>query len=188
MRSAPRKVSDEQELYAAALRALTRRAHSTFEMRTYLERRAEDAELARRIVNRLKQENLIDDGRYALEFARLRANLRRQGRHRIARELRTRGVPDRHIEAALEQVFAETDEALLVRKVIERRLRLASKGGAEARGADANLDAKKIASLYRALMRSGFDAALIRREIEAATRATAADAEAPDFAALEESS
>ncbi len=34
MRSEPHKSSSETELYTAALRALMRRAHSTFELRT----------------------------------------------------------------------------------------------------------------------------------------------------------
>lgn len=174
MRQAPRKFSSDEALYTAALRALMRRAHSTFEMRVYLERRAEDPAVAKRILTRLKQEKMIDDERYALEFARLRAKVRRQGSHRIAQELRRRGVPDRHIESAVTQVFTETDEATLVRKVIERRLRTAR----------APLDDKKLASLYRALLRAGFDASLIRREVRAAAHsvesrsAAAADASA----------
>ncbi len=171
MRQAPRKLSSDEALYTAALRALMRRAHSTFEMRLYLERRAEEPAAAKRILARLKQEKMIDDERYALEFARARAKVRRQGGHRIARELRKRGVPDRHIESAVAQVFTETDEAALVRKVIERRLRAAR----------APLDDKKLASLYRTLFRAGFDASLIRREVRAAARdAAASDAAADD--------
>src|SRR5947208_9986965 len=123
MRSAPRKLSDDDLLYASALRALMRRAHSFFEMRTYLERRAEEHAGASRVLARLKQEQMIDDGRYALDFARSRANLRRQGPHRIAQELRRRGIANEHITAAIDQVFSETDEVALVRKVIERRMR-----------------------------------------------------------------
>ena len=174
MRSAPRKIADDQTLYAVALRALMRRAHSSFEMRTYLERHAEDPEAARRILARLKQNKYIDDARYALEFARARARLRRQGHHRIARELRARGVPDQHIEAALAETFAETDEAALVRKVIERRLRAV-------RGP---LDQRKTASLYGTLLRAGFDSDLIRRELRAAAKVAADDL--PDAAVAEE--
>ena len=85
-----------------------------------------------------------------LEFARLRARTRWQGRYRIARELRARGVSDQHIEAAVAQAFAETDEAALVRKTIERRIR-------SLRGP---LDARRAASLYGSLLRAGFDAGL----------------------------
>jgi regulatory protein len=175
--SGPRKLSSEEALYAAALRALMRRAYSVFEMRTYLERRAEDAALARNVVARIRQEKLVDDERYALEFARLHARTRRQGRYRIQRELRARGVPDKHIEAAIEQTFAETDETALVRKVIERRLRAA-------RGP---MDQKKVASLYRMLQRSGFDSQLIQRELRAVRSGTTAEDFAEAYAAADQS-
>jgi regulatory protein len=184
MRAQPRKLSNDTELYAAALRALMRRPHSTFELRTYLERRAPESSVkegaVRRVLARLKQEKLIDDARYAVDFARARASGRRQGGRRIALELRKRGVPDRHIEAAIAQVFADLDEAAIVRKVIERRTRTA-RGPLDARP----LDRKKIASLYRTLLRAGFDPGVIRREIEATMRNYENDGSA--FASLDES-
>jgi SOS response regulatory protein OraA/RecX len=194
---APRKFSSDEALYTAALRALVRRAYSVYEMRLFLENRTEEAAAAKRMLARLRQEKMIDDARYALDFARSRANVRRQGRHRIARELRRRGVADPYIEAAVAQVFTETDETALVRKMIERRLRAARKsdetrdfkrGKAEkgeksddfaAKVAAKKLADRKLASLYRTLMRAGFDAAVIRREVQNAARDSAAT---PDFA------
>jgi regulatory protein len=155
MRSVPRKLSNDEALYAAALRALVRRAHSVFEMQAYLKNRAEESAAVNRILARLREQKLLDDARYALDFARSRANLRRQGRYRITQELRRRGIADQHIESAVALVFSETDETMLVRKVIERRLRLA-------RGA---FDPRKRASLYRTLLRAGFDSQTIRREL-----------------------
>ena len=173
MRS-PAKLSNEQALYTAAIGALSRRAHSVFEMRTYLERRAAERDSAKRVLARLRENRLLDDARYALEFARHRAQVRRQGRYRIARELRVRGVQDEQIEAAVEQVFAENDEATLVRTVIARRVR-------SLRGP---FDGRKAASLYRSLVRGVFDGALIRRELGAF--AAAATAELPETDATDE--
>jgi regulatory protein len=167
MRSDPRKLSSETDLYTAALRALMRRAHSTFELRIYLERRALDVAAVRCVLAQLKQEQLIDDARYALDFARTRASGRRQGGRRIALELRKRGVPGRHIEAAIAEVFADLDESAIVRKLIERRAR----GPFDARP----FDRKKIASLYRTLLRAGFDPGVIRRELHAARLPEAAE-------------
>ena len=84
---------------------------------------------------------------------------RRQGRFRIARELRGRGVPDERIDAALAAVFADTDESALVRDRLKRRL-------SHLRGA---LDEKKIASLYRMLLRAGFSSDVIRKELRGVT-------------------
>jgi regulatory protein len=166
MRSAPKKSSNEEALYTAALRALGRRSYSVFEMRSYLERRSEDPSLARNVVARLRQQRLIDDARYALDFARHHSSIRRQGRYRIARELRARGVPDRYITDALDKALEDTDEALVVRKLIERRLRAAaSLVKEETSEGKKNFDSRKMNSLYRRLLRAGFDSQLIRREL-----------------------
>ena len=169
MRSrSPRKLATEEELYAAALRALMRRAHSVHEMRELLERRAEETSLVRPVLDRLKQHKYLDDARYACEFARAHAQSRRQGRYRIARELRARGVPDRHIETALDQVFNETDEATLIRARLKRRL---ARLGSTAR----DLDRRKLASLYSSLLRAGFSSDAIRTELRALDQLDLAD-------------
>jgi regulatory protein len=158
-RSRPRQLSTEQELYASALRALMRRAHSIHQMKEYLNPRAEDKDLVSNVIARLRELNYLDDTRFAAEFARQHASFRKQGRFRIARELRARGVPDPYIDAALDSVFAETDEAASVRARIKRKL-------AHVRGA---LDQRKIASLYGSLLRAGFSADIIRTELRGLT-------------------
>jgi regulatory protein len=179
VRSSPVKGETSQELYAAALRALMRRAHSIHEMKEYLARRAEDKEAIAPVIARLREQNYLDDAKFALNYARQHAQSRRQGRVRIARELRARGVPDSHIEPAIEAVFADTDEAALVRKRIERHL-------AHIRG---SLDERKRASIYRSLLRAGFPADLIRSELREATLAEtrAASADAADVSDVESS-
>ena len=159
MFSKPRQLGSEAALYDAAIKILMRRAHSVHEMKEALERRCEDAALVRNVMARLKSAGLIDDARYANQFARHRTEGRKQGKFRVARDLRARGVPDRHIEAALEEVAQQTDEAALVRQRIERKLRTY-------RG---EIDEKKLASLYRSLHRAGFSTAVIRRELKSMT-------------------
>jgi regulatory protein len=176
MRSAPRKFPNESQLYAAALGALMRRAHSVHEMKEYLKLRAENSDDAAAVLQRLKEQNYIDDARYARDYARAHAQGRRQGKFRIARELRARGVPDRHIEAALDAAFAETDENALVRARLERKLR-------QLRGP---LDERKRASIYQSLLRAGFSADAIRTELRAATKNAAAEAP-EDFDASDDS-
>jgi regulatory protein len=160
MRSSSRKLSSELDLYTAALNGLARRAYSVYEMRTYLERRAEDKAAVKEVVERLKEMNYLDDGRYARQFVRLHAELRKQGPFRIARDLRARGVPDRHIEAALAERSAESNEGAVVRERLTRRIKLV-------RGP---LDERRVASLYRSLLRAGFASETIRRELTALTK------------------
>ena len=156
----PRQVENETELYEAAVRALMRRAYSVFEMKQMLGRRTEDDELLKTVMDRLKRAKMIDDERFAKQFARQRTEIRRQGKFRIARDLRARGVPDRHIEAALAEASKETDEGAVVRQRLERKLR-------SFRG---EINENKIASMYRSLLRAGFSADVVRRELKAITR------------------
>ena len=157
VRSTSRKLSSEDEIYASAIQALARRAYSVHEMRLFLDRRAEDKDAVRPIIERLKQNDYLDDARYARQFVRLRAEIRKQGTFRIARDLRARGVPDRHIEAALAERAAESDEGELVRAQLSRKLK----------SLRAPLDERRKASLYRSLLRSGFSPDTIRRELRA---------------------
>jgi regulatory protein len=158
MRKSPRKLLSETDLYTAAINGLARRAYSVHEMRVYLERRAEDKKDVGPVMARLKDHKYLDDARYARQFIRLRAELRKQGAFRIARDLRARGVPDRHIEAALAERSAESDESAVVRARLTRRLKTL-------RGP---LDERKKASLYRSLLRAGFSSETIRRELRSA--------------------
>ncbi|HEY2544924.1 MAG TPA: regulatory protein RecX [Candidatus Acidoferrum sp.] len=154
------------------MRALMRRAYSVYEMKQLLGRRTEDDKLLATVMDRLKRAKMIDDERFAKQFARQRTEIRHQGKFRVARDLRARGVPDRHIEAALAEAAKETDEAAVVRQRIERKVR-------SFRG---EIGENKMASIYRSLLRAGFSADVVRRELKALTRAEVPEADA----ALEE--
>jgi SOS response regulatory protein OraA/RecX len=129
-------------------------------MRGYLERRAENKDAVKGVLDRLKQLDYLDDGRYARQFVRLHTKLRKQGPFRIARDLRARGVPDRFIEAALAERSPDSSESTLVRTRLARRIKTL-------RGP---LDERRVASLYRSLLRAGFSADTIRRELSMLTK------------------
>jgi regulatory protein len=166
----PRTIDSEPTLYDAAVKILMRRAHSVSEMKRALIRRTDDEDLIQKVLTRLKQNGLIDDARYAKQFARHRTEIRHQGKYRVARELRARGVPDQHIEAAVDEAAATSDEAAMVRQRIDRKLKFL-------RG---EIDEKKIASLYRTLLRAGFSSDTIRRELERATTEDLPEIESSD--------
>jgi regulatory protein len=163
----PRQLETEAELYDVALRALMRRAHSVQEMKRKLERRSENKLLVQLVMARLKESGLIDDARYAKQFARQRTESRKQGRFRVARDLRARGIPDRHIAEALEETAKTNDEGAMVRARIERKLR-------SYRG---EIDEKKMASIYGSLLRAGFSADVVRRELKAIVKEEVPDVE-----------
>jgi len=167
MFSRPRQLDTEAELYDVAVRALMRRAHSVHEMKQKLERRSDNKLLVQVVMARLKENGMVDDARYAKQFARQRTESRKQGKYRVARDLRARGIPDRHISSALEEVAQTSDEAAMVRQRIERKLRL-NRG---------EINEKKLASLYGSLLRAGFSADVVRRELKALTREDVAEVE-----------
>jgi len=164
----------ERELYDAAIKILMRRAHSVHEMKKALARRCEDEKLVKSVVERLKRENLLDDARYAKQFTRQRTEFRKQGQYRIARDLRARGVPDKHIETAVKDAAEESDPSSIIRQRIERKLRLY-------RG---EIDERKLASLYRSLVGAGFPTDLIRKELHRITHEEVPEIEAPDDVSL----
>jgi len=164
----PRQLETEEELYDVAVRALMRRAHSVHEMKQKLERRTDNKLLVQVVMARLKENGQIDDAKYAKQFARQRTEGRKQGKFRISRDLRARGVPDRHIEAALKESAEQNDEAAMVRQRINRKLR-AYRG---------EIDDKKMASMYASLLRAGFSADVVRRELKALTKEEVPEVEA----------
>ena len=168
MFSSSRKLGTEQDLYDYALRTLMRRAHSVHEMKTKLLRKADSELLAQVVLARIKESGQLDDSRYAKQFTRQRSVVRKQGKFRIARDLRARGVPDRHINEAIAESAESSDEAATVRQRIERKLR-------SFRG---EIDGKKFASIYRSLLAAGFPADVIRRELKSVTREELPDAAA----------
>ena len=159
-----RSIDSEPALYDAAIKILMRRAHSVSEMKKALIRRTADEDLIQKVLAKLKQNGLIDDARYAKQFARQRTRIRKQGKFRVARELRARGVPDRHIEPAVAEATAEVDEGAVVRQRIERKLKFL---GGSLKGTRFN--DKRIASLYRSLLRAGFASETIGRELRRLT-------------------
>ena len=172
MFSRPRKLDTEQDLYDYALRILMRRAHSVHEMKQKLLRKADSELLAQVVLARLKESGKLDDSRYAKQFTRTRTEVRKQGKYRISRDLRARGVPDRHINAAIAESANSENEAAIVRQRIERKLR-------SFRG---EISDKKFASIYRSLLAAGFPSDLIRRELKSLTREDLPEADPPDEA------
>jgi regulatory protein len=154
-----KKVDTEQELYDIALRALMRRPHSVKEMQRLLDRRASHKLLAQVVMARMKENGQLDDTRYAQQFTRQRTEIRRQGKFRITRDLRARGVSDADIRAAIEASTDDESQRLTIRHRIERKLKLT-------RG---EVSDKKIASLYRSLLAAGFPSDAIRKELKAVT-------------------
>lgn len=93
-------VADPAVIRAKALDLLARREHSRLELRQKLLQRGFPIDLIEPALDRLSEERLLDEGRYAELYACARAD-KGYGPLRIARELRERGVPEAMVAATL---------------------------------------------------------------------------------------
>ncbi len=91
---------DSRAARAAALDALSRRDHSSEELRGKLLGKGYDAGVVAELVDRLRTEKLLDDGRYLENFVAYHAG-RGQGPNRVRANLRQLGLAGAEIDAAL---------------------------------------------------------------------------------------
>jgi len=144
----PRQL-DAKGLFDYAVKVLGGRALTQGELALRLKARAERAADVDGVLFRLKQYGYLDDRRFAETFSRLRRDNDGFGKLRVLRDLRSRRVAPAMAEQAVAQAYSQSDESELIAKFLERKLRHAS-----ARPAIDN--PRKLASLYRMLLRAGF--------------------------------
>ena len=105
---------DEEELSRVreqALRLLDQRARSRVELRRRLLAKDEPEELVDDVLDRLEAAGLIDDGGFARQWVRQRAQRRGKSRLALDRELRDKGVSEAVRSDALEELSrAEEDD------------------------------------------------------------------------------
>jgi regulatory protein len=94
------KVRDPDAARQAAIAQLARRDFASGELRLKLESQGYDKALVAALIAELTQERALDDVRYAEHYVAYHAE-RGHGPLRIAAELRSLGVPDPLIDAAL---------------------------------------------------------------------------------------
>jgi regulatory protein len=99
-------------LRVQALKYLARREHSRAELRAKLAPLAESEEQLENLLDALQAERLLSDQRYASQRVAARAG--RFGNSRLKRELRTQGVGDEDIAAAVEGGGDETERCRAV--------------------------------------------------------------------------
>ena len=91
------------EVRIAAMDLLARREHSLEELRRKLKRRFANEDLVEGELQRLKDENLQSDERYADSFLRQRS-ARGYGPRRVRHEMRQKGLSDTEISNAFDRV------------------------------------------------------------------------------------
>jgi len=136
----------------AALRMLSRRDYTAFELRDKLLAKEHTPEDITAALESLAADRLLDDRRVATTFVRVASSLKGRGRLRIARELEARGVAKATIREALETLPPEDEEASIRRFLSRKRL-------------PPRLTAPDHRRLFAQLIRRGFSADVIARVI-----------------------
>ena len=135
------------DAYLTALVWLGSRELSEHQIRARLARRGFDADDIDGAVARLRADGTISDRRVALAAARLESVVRHRGRARVLQKVRELGIDRAVADAAVDDVFADVDEAALLERALDRRLR-----GKTPR----ELDDKARARVVRGLVGQGF--------------------------------
>lgn len=121
----PREPLAELALFDYATGMLARRMRTERELRTLMQRRAapgDEGKLAiEAVVLRLKALNYLSDTRFAADYTRLRKENEKYGRRRVQQDLAAKGVPSALATRALNEAYAEVDEAALARDYIARK-------------------------------------------------------------------
>ena len=119
-----RELADVEAAERAALRALARRAHACADLRRRLVRKQHPPTAVDAALERLTVRGLLDDGRFAAQYAALRAT-RGKGPARLLRDLVAQGVERRTAEDAVGRALEEEgiDPRLEARAAAAKRAR-----------------------------------------------------------------
>src|ERR1700676_1695944 len=96
----------EEQARALCLRLLTARARTRAELAGQLTKRGYPDDVSRRVLDRLAQVGLVDDVDFAEQWVQSRRVNAGKGKRALAAELRTRGVDNDVITAALAGIDA----------------------------------------------------------------------------------
>ncbi len=112
-------------------------------------------QLADRVLQSLMKEKFIDESRYSHAFVRDKFHYNRWGRVRIQQELRLKGIPQRFIDEALEEISPE-DSYTTLRVLLQKKLpSIKGRNGYEIK-----------MKLMRFAISRGFDAEMARKIVE----------------------
>ena len=119
-----RELADVEAAERAALRALARRAHARLDLQRRLVKRQHPPAAVEAALDRLALRGLLDDRRFAEQYAALRAT-RGKGPARLLRDLQSQGVERRTAEHAVRRALEEEgiDPGVEARAVAAKRAR-----------------------------------------------------------------
>ena len=151
------ELADVEAAHRAALRAVARRAHARGDLRRRLLQKQHPPAAVDAALDRLRSAGLIDDARFAVDYAAAKAR-RGRGPSRLARDLQAQGVDRRVAEDAVRTSLAAegVDPIEAVRALAEKRARQLS-------GLPAAVRKRRLVAF---LVRRGFNGGDVREVVE----------------------
>ena len=119
----PKSNPESTEPFDAAVRLLARRPYSVSEFRRLLRRKLKDETVVKEAIAKLRQLGLLDDRKFALQYASFLVRHRAFGPDRVRRELQLKQVDEPAIDAAIASAYEETPEEQVLDRVLEKKLR-----------------------------------------------------------------
>ena len=126
------ELSREEQARALCLRLLTARARTRAELAAQLAKRGYPDDVSGRVLDRLAQVRLVDDRDFAEQWVRSRRVNAGKGKRALAAELRTKGVDDDVITAALAGIDAGAERER-AEQLVRQRLRREKLGDDDAK-------------------------------------------------------
>lgn len=99
----------QSSAYEYALKLLTARSYTARSLLRKLTRKGIPPEDAQAVLDRLESSGLVNDARYAEQYARSKVLVGGASRRRVVQDLRRKGIAEGLAQSALEQVFADED-------------------------------------------------------------------------------
>ena len=109
----------EQAAYLRALNFISYRPRSEAEVIKNLGKKDIDEQVIHQVVDRLRQNHLVDDTKFALEWVDNRSAFRPRSRWALAMELRQKGIA----EDTIEEVLNDTDDEQLAYQAAQKQSR-----------------------------------------------------------------
>jgi len=116
-----KRLSDDDKIYGLALRYLALRPRSKWEIETYLDRKKSPPDLKDKILNKLSDNGLIDDVKFAEAFVNDARLLKQTARRKLIQQLRQKRVSEDVILSAVGDDPQTENEALAA--IIARKRR-----------------------------------------------------------------
>jgi regulatory protein len=121
----PAEPLDEKALHEYALQSLGRRTRSEADLRRLLSAKVEPGETgsakAAAVLARLKEHGLLNDARFAENYAQLRQQNEKHGQRRVRQDLGQKGISKEIIAETVDASYAEVNEEALARQHLERK-------------------------------------------------------------------